>query len=542
MPRHLRRTLAGFACLAALAACGGRPKATGRAAAGSGPHQGGRVVVATADDVETFNEYQWASESFTFTVVDLLFPSLMTEQPDYQQHPPSFAPALASSWEFSADNRDLTFHLRPDARWSDGVPVTADDVRFTFSVQKNPELGGAGLEYKSFIQRVDVLDPHTVRFHFSKVYPYQLMDANDGHIIPAHAWGDVPASKWQTTDFEARLVTGGPFRVASHTPQQTLIVSRDPLYWGRPQPYLDSLVFRVIPDASAQVRQLIAGDVDLVPFVPPQEADRVRRDDRLELVEFPSRSWGFIGWNNRSPLFSDRRVRRALTEGINRRAAVDSVYHGFARLSNGPILSTMWAYNHDLSVPPYDPDDARALLAEAGWRDTDGDGILDHDGRPLAFDLLYPSTNAIRRDLAVLIQADLARIGVRVRPTPMEFAAFVARQESGNFQAVLGAWTEGTRIELASVWATAGKDQGSNNFIGYSDPEVDRLIEAARGESDHTHAKVLYDRIQELIVADQPVTFLYEADRLVGLSRHIRNADINAASVFFNVGEWYWEP
>jgi peptide/nickel transport system substrate-binding protein len=276
------------------------------------------VIVATTADVTTFNEYQSTQETGELDTIDLLFPALMTEQPDYQLHPPSFAPRLATSWEFSSNNRTLTFHLRPDARWSDGVPVTADDVRFTFQAQKDARVGSLGMEMKDFIRDVEVVDPHTVRFNFTRVYPYQLMDANDGHIVPAHAWGKVPFEKWHTTDFEKILVTGGPFRLAAHTPQQTIILERDPGYWGSPRPNLDRLVLRVVPDMASQLEQLFAGQLNVVQAVSPQEADRVQANRDLNLVEFPSRMWGMVGWNNRLPMFADRRVRKALSLGINR--------------------------------------------------------------------------------------------------------------------------------------------------------------------------------------------------------------------------------
>ena len=505
-----------------------------------GPQPGGQVVIGESTDVSTLNPYQSAGEATENAIIDLMFPTLMHEQPDFELHPPSFAPRLATSWEFSQDNRILTFHLRDDAFWTDGVPVTAEDVRFTFTVQKNEEIGSPGLEFKDFISDVEVVDRHTVRFHFTQVYPYQLMDANDGQIVPAHAWGKVPFDRWRTTDFERLMVSCGPFRLAAHSPNQTLILERNPSYWGKPKPYLDRLVFRVIPEISSLTNQLLAGDIHLIHGIPPREAQRIRGDPDLEIVEFPSRKWGFVAWNNRNPLFSDRRVRRALTLGVNRKAAVDAVYLGFAQQATGPVLSSMWAFNRTLPQLPYDPLQAAELLAEAGWRRRAGDGALARDGRPFAFDLAYPATNTLRAELAVLIQADLARLGIAVRPLQMEFTAFVAATETADFDAMLWVWEEGTRVDLAGVWSTPSASAGSNNFIAYSNPEVDRLIAAAREEPDYARSKVILDRIQEIIVDDQPVTFLYEAKELVAINRRLRGADINAVGVFFNLEEWYW--
>jgi len=531
------------AALAVLAAgCGKRPSSTTPPPRGEGPRRGGQVITALFQDVSTFNEYEAPTEWTQSEIIDMLFPSLMTEQPDYQLHPPSFAPRLATSWEFSADNRTLTFHLRPDAHWSDGVPITAEDVRFSFRVQKDPRVGWDGLEVKDYITDVEAIDPHTVRFHFSRVYPYQMMDANDGHIVPEHAWGKVPLEEWRTSDFDPILVTGAQFRVASHTRQQTIVLERDPLYWGRPRPYVDRLVFRVLPDPAGQLAQLATGQINLVTQVPPQEVERVRANPEVEVVEFPSRTWGFIGWNNRRAPFSDRRVRRALGLAINRKAMVDSVFHGFAKLCNGPVLSTMWACNRNLQPLAYDPKGAVELLAQAGLRDTDGDGVIRLQGKPLEFDVIYAASNVMRQEMALLVQADLARIGVRARPRQVEFTSLMAHLEGGDFDATISAWSEATKIDLTSEWSTPTSSQGTLNITGYSNPEVDRLIAQAREEPDYTHAKVILDRAQELITDDQPVTFLYEGSEAVAINRHVRGADINSAGIFFNVEEWYWAP
>lgn len=508
----------------------------------TGPQPGGQVVVAVYADVSSLNPYKASGESLESAIIDMQFPTLMVEQPDYRAHPPSFSPRLASSWEFSEDNRTLTFHLREDAKWSDGIPITAADVRFAYEVQRSRAIDWPDLDIKDFIEDVDVVDPHTVRFHYSRVYPYQLMDANDGPIIPAHAWSDIALETWHSTDFEPLLIAGGPFRFSSHSREQTLVLDRNPFYWDGPKPHLQRLIFRVIPDTSSQINQLLAGDVQFVPVLPPREAERIGRSADVELVEFPSRAWVFIAWNNRHDLFADRRVRRALTLAINRKSAVDTIYHGFATLAQGPILSTMWAYNDNIPTLEFAPSQARALLAEAGWIDRNGDGVLENGDEAFEFDLAYPSTNSVREELALLIQADLARIGIRCRPQPVEPYSLFDVQESGNFDAVIAGWEEPTKIDLTSTWATPTTDQGAYNFFGYSNPEVDRLIRAARDEPDYTRAKVIYDRIQELIVEDQPVTPMYEAKQLVGINRRIHGADINAANVFFNVEEWYWGP
>ena len=284
------------------------------------------LVVAIPADVETFNDYQSAGEAMENAIIDLLFPTLFEEQPDFAEHPPTFAPRLAESWEFSPDHLALTVKLRRDAVWSNGFRVTAEDVLFTFRAQTSEAAGSTYVEQKAAILRVEVVDHFTVRFVFRRVYPYQLMDANDGHIVPLHAWSPIPFEKWPTTDFTPSLQSCGAFRLVSHTQQQTIVLERDPRHWSPAR--LDRVVFRVIPDVSSQIGQLLAGQVQLIPMVPPREVARLEASPEVRVVSLPSRLLGFLAWNNRRPALADRRVRQALGLAINRQALVDTVLHG----------------------------------------------------------------------------------------------------------------------------------------------------------------------------------------------------------------------
>lgn len=497
------------------------------------------MVVAIPADIETFNEYQSTGESLENAIIDLLFPTLFEEQPDFAERPPTFAPRLATAWEFSADRRTLRVALREDATWSNGFRVTAEDVRFTLQAQKSEAAGSLFVEQKAAIRGIEVLDPFTFLVHYTRVYPYQLMDLNDGHIAPAHAWSRIPFSEWPHADFTPELVSCGPFRLAARTPGQTTVLERDPRHWNPAR--LDRVVLRVIPDAAAQVSQLLAGQVHFIPMVPPREAARLQQSGKARVVTYPSRLLGFLAWNNRRPALSEPRVRRALTLAIDRAALVDAVYQGYAKVASGPVLSSMWAFDRTLSPPPYDPAAARRLLAEAGWSDTDGDGVLDRGGWRLELELLYPATNTLRAQMALLVQSDLARVGVAVLPRPTEFGALMARQESGDFDAVLTAWEEATKVDLASGWATPGEGAGSGNFFGYSNPELDRVLAEVAMAPDLERTRALLARAQQLITADAPVTFLYEAQRIVAFSSRLA-ATPNPALVFFGVASWTMAP
>jgi peptide/nickel transport system substrate-binding protein len=495
------------------------------------------VVIGVQSDVQSWNPFL-AEDATSEEILSLVYPSLAVEQVDYQQHPPTFEPSLAESWEFSEDGLSLTFRLRSEAVWSDGNPVTSEDLLFSWRAQSSESLGWMWSHITDRIERVEALDQRTVRYTFSERYPYQLMDINDGPIVPAHAWEKIPFEEWEETDWSNRVVSAGPFVPARHTPQQEIILERNPRYFNPDRPRLARLVFRVVPAKSALFTQFLARDLDLVNDIPPAEAARVREDSALELRVFADRSYTHICWNLENPLFADPRVRRALGLAIDRQTLIEVVYNGFARPSVGPVLSSMWAFNRSLNPLPFDPAGAKELLADAGWTDSDDDGVLDRGGEAFTFEILAPAESEVRQDLVLMIERDLARIGIDVEPRLVESGAVQATVAKGDFDAFINRWIEPTQVDLEGIWRSAPPGTPTFNFGRYANAEVDHLLDEVALASGFEAQKPPLDRIQELIVADQPYTFLVENVRLVGLDSRVRDADINDATVFFNVEDW----
>jgi peptide/nickel transport system substrate-binding protein len=534
---RMRRSLA-LALLAAAVALG-CPRAAPPPEVEDGlPAPGGTVVIGLLGDLQSWNPYL-AEDEDTEQILSLIYPSLAIEQTDYRLHPPTFAPHLAESWEWSEDHLELVFHLADDAVWSDGVPVTADDVVFSWRTQTSPAVAWPYVTSKDFIDRVEVIDPKTVRFVFTAVYPYQMMDANDGPIVPAHLWRAIPYERWHDTDWSGPIVAAGPFRLAAHTPHQEIVFERNDSYWKDGLPYLDRVVWRIVPSKTNLLTQLLAGHVDLIDTVPPYDAERVRRNPDLELVIFADRGYSQIRWNLRRPLFEDPKVRRALSLAINRDTIIEVAYHGYARRAVGPILSDMWAFDRDLEPLPFDSVLARSLLTEAGWSDSDGDGVLDRAGLRFEFELMANTESELRQDTCLLIEEDLRRIGVRAVPRFVEWGTLLAAEQRADFDAIVSRWIEPTMIDLNDLWRSAAPGEPTLNSIGYSNPEVDRLLDAVDEDSDFSVQRPLFDRIQALIVADQPYTFLVETARIVGLNSRVRGTDINDATPYFNIDEWY---
>ncbi|HBL28735.1 MAG TPA: hypothetical protein DD490_18015, partial [Acidobacteria bacterium] len=356
-----------------LAGCGAREEPQQGGPAGDGtPQRGGTVVTGWTTEPLGINDLIFPTTAVGSEVHFRVFQHLVEEQPDFAEHPATFKPQLAESWEWSDDHKVLTFHLRKNLVWSDGVPLTAEDVRWSWQAQVHPAVAWDSAYMKEHIRDVEVVDPQTVRFHFTRVYAKQLLDANEGLILPKHAWSRLPFEKWRengTWFFENRLAAG-PFRIESWTAQQEMVLVRNERYWEKERPYLDRVVLRFVPDASSLTTQLLNGEIDFIAQVSPADAKRVRERPELQVIPFWSNLFVAVAWNHSRPLFADAEVRRALTLAIDRRSIVETLWPGgTGRVGISPLLQSVWAHDKTLQPWPYDPAEARKILAARGWKD-----------------------------------------------------------------------------------------------------------------------------------------------------------------------------
>ncbi|MEA2561710.1 MAG: peptide/nickel transport system substrate-binding protein [Acidobacteriota bacterium] len=547
--RSARPLFAVLSVLLLVAGCKGNSEEgagttpTPAAAAGQDPGQprrGGTAVIGWSAAATGVNELITQGTAITTEVTRQLFLQLVQEQADFEEHPPTFKPLLASSYEFSPDRKTLTFHLRKDAVWSDGVPITADDVRFTWQAQRHPDVGWDSAYMVEHITDVEVVDPKTARYHFAKTYAKQLQDANEGVILPKHAWEKIPFPKWRENNdwFREHLVVSGPFTVGTWEPQQQVVLVRNPRYFRQDRPYLDKVVIRNIADPASLLTQLFSGEVDFVPQVQPVDMERIQADPRLRVIPYWFRLYVCVIWNERNPLFADADVRRALTLGIDRQTIVDTLFpHGTARIAVSPIVQSVWAFDRSLGALPYDPQESRRILESKGWKDSNGDGILDKEGKPFSFVLLSNGGNQQRNDAAVMIQEQLKQAGVRAEPRVVEFNTLVNDATGGTFEAMVFGFNIDTSMDMTAQFGSEAMEEG--NFGAYKNPEFDRLMAEAMGKPDIRDAKPILDRIQQIIHRDQPATFLWESQRMSAINRRIQGARPNVLFSLFNLEDWW---
>jgi len=534
-----RTALAALLTVAALLACGGKGDREETLLETAGDRYGGTLVVGLIGDVDALNPLISSTRGAS-DIEGMIFLTLTEINPDLD----SYSPSLAKSWEFSEDHLRLTFHLRNDVYWTDGVKTTAHDVKFSFQKQIDPVIAWSAIRWKQFIQDVEVVDDTTITYIFKEVYPYQLMDAGVGAILPRHILEKIPSEQWRSIDFNRQPIGNGPFKLKRWISQQTIeLVPNEDYYAGRP--YLDRIVFRVIPDQTSLLAQLKSGDVDLMESLPPKDVTKMEEDfqnghSAVRIVKYPSRAYGYIGWNMTHPLFESKTVRQALTMAIDRDNLIEAVYFGLAEPCHSPISPILWAYNPDMPKFSYDPERARSMLAAEGWADHDGDGWLDREGRKFEFTVKTNQGNRIREAITVIVQDQLAKLGIKVSPRLVEWTVFSDQTNRKDFEAIVAGWSVGLKVDLTTMWHSESIND-KFNYVSYSNPRVDELIESAKREMDRSKAKLLWDQAQRLIVEDQPYTFLYIPLQVNGVHRRFRDVKMDTRGSYIYPETW-WVP
>jgi len=517
-PIPLGLAAATVALVLAAGACDGGSARSVAPPSSDAAQRGGTLVVGSTVDADAWNEYI-SQQTFAINILRRVFARLAQEQGDASSHPPSFEPLLATSWSFSEDGLTLTFKLK-DATWSDGAPLTAGDVRFTWTAQTSPAVGWTGASFKEHIKAVDVVDPRTVAFRFDRAYPEMLADAVEGGILPEHVFGKVPFDAWRTHDWSQVHIGSGPFLLSSWRPGEEIVLERNARYVDPSRPLVDKVVVRVVPDVGNLETQLAAGAIDYLEGVPPQDAKRLSGTKGVSLLVFDNPMFDYVGWNGAKKPFDDPEIRRALTLGIDRKAIVEDLLYGYGRISTGPLLSTWWAADPSLAAWPYDPDQARRILAAKGY----------DASHPLTFELSTNAGNRVREAVTLKIQEQLSAIGVKAAPRSFEMKTFRERNVAGNYDAYVAGWRFNGKLDLASIFGSKALPPAGSNVVAYRSAEADRLLAAIGGASNWQEAKDAYARFARLIHEDQPYTFLYEGKRIAAVGPRLKGMRIDVPS------------
>ena len=445
---------------------------------------------------------------------------------------------LAESWKISGGGLVITFRLRKGVKWHDGHPFTARDVMFTYQVTIDPKTPTAYAGDFLKVKKAEVLDDYTFRVTYDKPFAPALMSWGSA-ILPKHL---LEGKDITTSPLSRHPVGTGPYVFKEWVPGQKIVLVSNPDYFeGRPN--IDGNFMRIIPDMATMFLELRANGIDRMNLTPLHYTRQTENNlfrKNFNKYRYLSFSYTYLGYNLKNPLFADKRVRQAIAYGINKDEIIQGVLLGLGREATGPYKTGTWVYNSHVKTYPYTPGKARELLADAGWKDTDGDGILDKDGQPFVFEIITNQGNEIRAKCAEIIQRRLGEIGVKVKIRILEWAAFVNDFiNKRRFDATILGWTIPLDPDIYDVWHSSKMGPQELNFISYKNDEVDTLIEKGRGTFNQKERKKYYDRIQEIFAEEQPYLFLYVPDALPIIHARFRGIEPAPLGIGHNFIKWY---
>ncbi|MFC1735984.1 peptide-binding protein [Candidatus Hydrogenedentota bacterium] len=446
-------------------------------------------------------------------------------------------PSLAESYSISEDHLEYTFKLRQDVKFHDGVPFTANDIAFTFDRINDPKVDAAHLKhYFRDVKSLEVIDDYTVKFTYSEPYWKAIYTLGFMPIIPKHIF--------EKGDFNnhpnGRHPLGtGPYKFLKWETGQQIVLERNDDYWGE-KVYLDRIVFKIVTDSTASLQLLKRGDVDLLDDIRAEQWVRQLKgpqiDKNIRKITYYQPEYSYIGWNSKRPYFEDKMVRRAMTHLIDRETIRVNIKYGLAKTVTGSWYVNSPEYDSSIKPWPHDPAEAVRLLDEAGWKDSDDDGIRDKDGVPFRFEFLISSGSVFAEQLSTILKEDLKKVGVDMTIRKLEWATFEQKVTDRDYDATTMRWKLVPEADPYQIWHSSQAEKGSN-FVGFVNAEADDIIERSRREFDEEKRWTMFKRFHAIMHEEQPYTFLFCSESLEALDKRFANVEVYPLGL--DLLEWY---
>lgn len=443
---------------------------------------------------------------------------------------------LSESWTISKDGKEIVFHLRKGVKWHDGVEFTAEDVIFTYQAITNPKNPTPYSSNYGPVKEVKAIDKYTVKVVYEKPFAPALESWGMG-ILPKHLFEDKALFN---SPLNRKPVGTGPYKMKEWITGQRVILERNTEYFEG-VPFFERFITRIIPDPSTMFLELKFGGIDFMGLSPAQYkyyGEKSALKKYFNVFRYPSFSYTYIGYNLKNPLFSEKRVRQAIAHAINKKEIIEGVLLGYGTPCTGPFPPSSWAFNPDVKDFEYNPEKAKKILAELGWA-PDRHGVLVKNGVRFSFVLLVNQGNEARLKTAQIIKEQLKKVGIELNIRVLEWQSFLELVTKRQFQAVLLGWSLSRDPDLYDIFHSSKTKPGEFNFVGYSNPEVDSLIEKAREILDRDERKKLYRKVHALIAEDQPYTFLYVPDTIIAVNKRIKGIEPAPAGIWHNYIHWY---
>ncbi|MDX8410249.1 MAG: peptide-binding protein [Mariprofundaceae bacterium] len=522
------------------AACSSESETSGQTAAMPGTAaaiaaQGDRMVSASIGDASNLIP-MIAGDSSSHAVGGLLYLALLKYDKDL-----NLVGQLAESWLVSDDKLSITFNIRPSLTWTDGTPFTSADCAFTLALIQDEKTQSA---YKSDYDKVVSFEtPDALSFvvHYAEPYSPALGTWSSLSILPEHVFKDEDIMDTELSRKPAATI--GPYVLADWQAQQFILMRANEQYFDGPV-WITERMTRIIPDPATQFLELSAERLDSVPLTPMQYsrlfATKPELESNYQRYKYLDFVYTYLGFNLKREPFTDQRVREAMAYAIDRQELVDGVLLGLGEVIATPYKPATYWVNEQIEPRPYSIAKAKALLAEAGWGDSDGDDIVDKDGRPLSFTILTNNGNKQRADTATIIQQRLGSIGIKVKIRLVEWSAFIENFiNKRDFEAVILGWSLNPEPDQYNIWHSSQTGARQFNFLSYANKRVDEALVSATRTFDPAERKALYDIMQEEIHKDVPLVFLYAPYSLPAIHKRIRGIKPAPAGIGYNSEHWF---
>jgi peptide/nickel transport system substrate-binding protein len=540
---HMRTSLSLVAAVVVLTACSSKE---GPQAAGA---PGGTMIFASPSDASDIFP-PFVSETVGRFVQDQIFDRLAEVSNDLNTvGDKGFTPRLAQKWTWAPDSLSIAFSIDPRARWHDGKPVTAADVRFSYKLFTDPKVGSPTAPTISNLDSVSVRDSLTAVVWFKKHTPEQFFDvAYQVIIMPEHVYGSIPPEQLHTSDATRKLIGSGRFRLVKWDAGSRIeLVSDTANYRGRAK--LDRVIL-IKADPATAAAQVLSGQADFMEAFPLDQVAKLDSNAFARPLPIQLLGYGFMAMNllepkskvRPHPIFSDKRVRHALSMAVDRVAMLHNVFGEQGHLGHGPFPMALPAADSSVRLPPYDTVAAKALLDSAGWKVGPG-GMRSKNGRPLRFSMISPTSSIFRHRYGVLLQDQLRRIGAQVDFDVIDPQAYTPRMFGGDFDAIMGSYsTDPTVSGTKQNWGSAGIGENGQNYFHYSNPKVDALLDSATTAFDPAKSRAYSSRAFQAIVDDYPAIWLYDNVAVHAVSRRFDLAPIRADEWWANLADWSVPP
>jgi peptide/nickel transport system substrate-binding protein/microcin C transport system substrate-binding protein len=485
-----------------------------------------------------------STDLYASIVQGFIFDSLAARHPETGE----WEPRTAERWEVSKDNKVYTFYLRKDATFSDGKPVTAEDVKFSLDAIRDPAYKAVHMQpYYEGIDRVEVIDPHTVKFYLKDTYFQNFISMVGMTIIPKHVYGDLEKSK----KMSRTAIGSGPYKLDKFERGQRIVLKRRSDWYGHKANWKGSANFetinlRFVKEDAVAFEMIKRNEIDFMSLTPEYFVQKAQGAPwgqtvfKYQVENKAPKGYGFIGWNFRQPLFQDKNVRLALYHLLNREEMNQKFRFGMSNLATGPIYMQSEYASPNVKPVLFDPKKAAELLTKSGWKDSDKDGLLDKTiggkNTPFKFSLIYSNKDVEK--YWTMYKEDLRKAGIEMDLKYLEWNSFLKVLDEGTYDAAALGWSGSLEWDPKQIWHSSNAVPGGSNFIAYKNPEVDKLIDQARLEPDKNKRITMLRKIYELIAADVPYAFLFN-DRYV-LYANSAKVEKPADTFQFDVGLDYW--